>query len=293
MTKHNLLIYSIIFIFLSIILISCSTNNEYTKSESELFSEEAATNDDTSSIASADIDSTPDNDVGDNDDNANTNIIVVPETHYIVCIDAGHQQNNDSSTEPIGPGASESKPKVSAGTCGTISGVPEYELNLTLAQLLQEALEDKGYTVVMCRTQNDVHISNSERAQIANSVGADIFIRIHANGSGDSSAHGAMTICQTSNNPYNAELYEESKLLSELILDELVSSTGCTREYVWETDTMTGINWSQVPTTIVEVGYMTNPEEEALLLSDSYQQLIITGLVNGIDKYFIEHSNNK
>lgn len=293
MTKHNLLIYSIIFIFLSIILISCSTNNEYTKSESELFSEEAATNDDTSSIASADIDSTPDNDVGDNDDNANTNIIVVPETHYIVCIDAGHQQNNDSSTEPIGPGASESKPKVSAGTCGTISGVPEYELNLTLAQLLQEALEDKGYTVVMCRTQNDVHISNSERAQIANSAGADIFIRIHANGSGDSSAHGAMTICQTSNNPYNAELYEESKLLSELILDELVSSTGCTREYVWETDTMSGINWSQVPTTIVEVGYMTNPEEEALLLSDSYQQLIITGLVNGIDKYFIEHSNNK
>lgn len=293
MTKHNLLIYSIIFIFLSIILISCSTNNEYTKSESELFSEEAATNDDTSSIASADIDSTPDNDVGDNDDNAYTNIIVVLETHYIVCIDAGHQQNNDSSTEPIGPGASESKPKVSAGTCGTISGVPEYELNLTLAQLLQEALEDKGYTVVMCRTQNDVHISNSERAQIANSAGADIFIRIHANGSGDSSAHGAMTICQTSNNPYNAELYEESKLLSELILDELVSSTGCTREYVWETDTMSGINWSQVPTTIVEVGYMTNPEEEALLLSDSYQQLIITGLVNGIDKYFIEHSNNK
>lgn len=291
MTKHNLLIYSIIFIFLSIILISCSTNNEYTKSESELFSEEAATNDDTSSIASADIDSTPDNDVGDNDDNAHTNIIVVPETHYIVCIDAGHQQNNDSSTEPIGPGASESKPKVSAGTCGTISGVPEYELNLTLAQLLQEALEDKGYTVVMCRTQNDVHISNSERAQIANSAGADIFIRIHANGSSDSSAHGAMTICQTSNNPYNTELYEESKLLSEIILDELVSSTGCSREYVWETDTMSGINWSQVPTTIVEVGYMTNPDEEALLLSDSYQQLIVAGLVNGIDRYFVEISN--
>ena len=209
----------------------------------------------------------------------------------VIVIDAGHQQNNDSSTEPIGPGSNESKPRVSAGTRGTISGVPEYELNLTLALRLQDALETKGYTVVMCRTQNDVHISNSERAQIANSVGADIFIRIHANGSSDSSANGAMTICQTNENPYNSELYEESKLLSEIILDELVSSTGCSREYVWETDTMSGINWSQVPTTIVEVGYMTNPDEEALLLSDSYQQLIVAGLVNGIDRYFVEISN--
>ncbi len=287
--KNRRLIAFTVLMIIEVLLVSCNTNSDSPKKG---ISTTVKENENISPSSNVMPMNEKNNLIDDNDENTD-NVIYVPEKQYIVCIDAGHQQNEDNSTEPIGPGANESKPKVSAGTRGTTSGVPEYELNLKIAQLLQEALEDKGYTVVMCRAQNDVNISNSERAQIANSVDADIFIRIHANGSSDSSIHGAMTICQTSNNPFNSELYEESRLLSGVILDELVSSTGCTREYVWETDTMSGINWSCVPTTIVEVGYMTNPEEEALLLSDSYQQLIITGLVNGIDKYFIEHSNNK
>lgn len=203
----------------------------------------------------------------------------------VIVIDPGHQIKGNSDQEPIGPGASETKAKVTGGATGVSTGQTEYALNLKVALLLQKKLQDKGYTVIMTRSTNEVDISNRERAEIANNANADVFIRVHANSSDNQSVKGILTLCQTSQNKYNGYLSEQSCKLSELVLDKMVEKTGGINKGVTKTDTMSGINWSKVPTTIIEMGFLSNPEEDKLLSTSEYQEKIVDGIVEGIEEF--------
>lgn len=203
----------------------------------------------------------------------------------VIVIDPGHQTKGNSEKEPIGPGASETKAKVTGGATGVATGKTEYQLNLEVAAKVKELLESRGYTVIMTRTTNNVNISNSERAKIANDAGAAAFIRIHANSVDSSSVRGVLTMCQTSSNKYNGEIANESYKLSKAVLNNFVKSTGATNKGVTRTDTMSGINWCKVPTTIVEMGFMSNPEEDKLMATEDYQNKMAKGIADGVIEY--------
>jgi N-acetylmuramoyl-L-alanine amidase len=203
----------------------------------------------------------------------------------IVVIDPGHQMHGMSAKEQNGPGSSVMKAKVATGTEGVVTGVPEYKLDLEVSMKLRDLLLERGYSVVMIRETNDVLITNMERALVANSYNTAVYIRVHANSDDNSNISGVMTICNTGDNPYIANMYGTNFRLSNIILESVVEATGARNTGIWETDTMTGTNWSKYPTTILEMGFMSNAEEDRRMQDPSYQDKIALGAANGIDRF--------
>lgn len=206
----------------------------------------------------------------------------------VVVLDPGHTGVVAGGYEPLGPGSSEMKAKDTSGTEGIATGVAEYQLTLKVAKQLSTALKKQGCKVVMTRTNSKNPLSCIQRAKAANKAKADAYLRIHANGSSNSSTNGAMTICVTKNNRFvSSKLYEKSYALSQSVLDAYVKATGCHKEYIWQTDTMTGNNWSKVPTTLIEMGYMSNPTEDRKMQTKAYQKKMVKGMAEGIKAYFL------
>ncbi|MBO6107857.1 MAG: N-acetylmuramoyl-L-alanine amidase [Eubacterium sp.] len=204
----------------------------------------------------------------------------------VICIDPGHQTNANLDQEPIGPGASETKYKVTGGTTGCVTHVPEYKLVLKVAKKLKKELKARGYKVVMTRTKNNVNISNRERADIANAANADAFIRIHADAYDNSSVKGASVCAPTSNNQYlTKRIRKKSQSFSKKVLDAFCKATGAKKRGIIYTDQMSGINWCEVPVTIIEMGFMSNPDEDRLMQTDDYQEKMVDGMADGIDDF--------
>lgn len=202
----------------------------------------------------------------------------------VVCIDPGHQEKGDSNLEPIAPGSSRKKARVSSGATGVATKKPEYVLNLETSMILRDMLEEKGYEIIMTRETHDVNISNTERAILANEKNADIVIRIHADSLNDSSKTGASILCPAKND-YTGPIYEESERMAKIIKDNM-SNMGIKVNGVFERDDITGFNWSKVPVVIVEMGFLSNYNEDLLMSDVNYQKKLMQSISNSVDQYF-------
>lgn len=204
---------------------------------------------------------------------------------FVVVIDPGHQIRANTAQEPVGPGAKETKIKVTGGTSGVTTGKPEYKLTLEASLVLGQLLESKGAKVIYTRTTNDVNLSNLERAEIANQNKADLFVRIHADGSADRNVHGLSVLTPANNDPYTKAIFEDSLKASQFIINETNKNTAVKVNGISYRSDMSGFNWSKVPCTLVEMGFMTNPTEDKNLSDPVYLKQLLTNIAEGIMQY--------
>lgn len=199
-------------------------------------------------------------------------------------IDPGHQEHGNNGKETIAPNSKKTKPKVSSGTRGVKTKIPEYMTVLEISFALRDALLAEGAEVYMTRETHDVDISNQERAKMMNDLGVDLVLRIHCDGTNKKSANGIGLFVNKS-----YAISKESKRAAQCILPRMVEATGAKKRGVYERDTYTGLNWSTVPCILVECGYLTNPDEDVRLNDPEYQKLLAQGMVEGIVDYMREN----
>ena len=199
---------------------------------------------------------------------------------YLICIDPGHQEKGDWKGEPIGPDSPYQKARVSSGTAGISTKKPEYVLNLEASEILKHILISKDFDVIMTRESHNVNISNMERATFANVV-----IRIHADGSDDTSITGASILIPSQKGKYTSSIFEASYECAKLIKDKM-DAGGFKVNGIFERDDLTGFNWSKVPVVLVEMGFMSNYTEDQNMSSPKYQEKMMTSVADGLDNYF-------
>lgn len=286
MRKKSLVVS--IFIIVSLMAFGCSnsaapsdTSSGYTKSDSK--DKSSNNNQDNSKDNKSQENNSKDN--NQSQETANTQTVNKKNGQYVICIDPGHQTKGDMSQEPVAPGSSEKKFKVSWGTQGVATKIPEYELTLSASKILKKDLEQMGFKVIMTRETNDVNITNSERAIFANDNNADLVIRIHADGSDDSSTTGASLHIPSQDSQYTSKIYPESNECAKLISLQM-KQDGFKVNNIYQRSDLTGFNWSKVPVVLVEMGFMSNPEEDQKMAETSYQEKMMKSVAEGAQAYF-------
>lgn len=188
-------------------------------------------------------------------------------TNKLIIVDPGH-----GGFDPGKPG---------------IHGEDEKHLNLKIALILRDYLENAGAIVIMTRTTDDdvdgmdgvKHKSKDMVERKKLSEGGDILVSIHQNSFTQPSIHGAQVF-------FNKKS-EGGKLLAQAIQSTI-------KTYVDETnkrEAKSNTNYyvlkaTEMPSVIIECGFLTNPEEEAKLNDVAYQEKMAIGIYLGIVKYF-------
>ena len=200
--------------------------------------------------------------------------VSTPVTDRVVIVDAGHGTPDE--------GAESS------------NGITEAQINLKIALKLQKLLEQNGCTVILTRhDENSIYDEGSDtirekkvsdlknRVKIGNESGADIFVSIHLNKIEQTQYSGWQTFYKKG--------CEDSKNLATIIQKNLNASIETKNERTPAMlNTVYIMKNIQIPITIVECGFLSNPEEEKLLQTEEYQEKLAWGIYNGIIEYFNE-----
>lgn len=203
-----------------------------------------------------------------------------------VALDPGQQEKAMTEDEPIGPGASTTVDKMSYGATSTTTGKREYEWSLAFTLKVKEELLARGYEVFMTREENNVELSNADRAKLANESGAEIYISIQADAASNTEAKGIYAQIPSQNNSFIGSMYSECKSLAGFIQSTLIAETGAKDRGLSETDKVTTLNWSEIPVTVLQLGFMSNTQEDRNLWSEDYQKKMVKAICDGIDAYF-------
>ena len=191
-----------------------------------------------------------------------------PKPQYTIVIDAGHGGRD-------------------GGAVGKTTGISESVLNLQYALCLKEACEQFGFDVVLTRSTMDGLYDESaankkksemeKRKNIINNSNADLVISLHMNSFPLSSSEGAQV--------FYAKGSEQGFNLAKSIQNSLSKSFESARDYVTVGDYFV-LNYSNIPATLVECGFLSNPEEEKLLQTEEYRKNFCYSILAGVINYF-------
>jgi N-acetylmuramoyl-L-alanine amidase len=199
----------------------------------------------------------------------------------LICLDPGHGTvpGIGRQLEPIGPGSRQLKVKDPGGAAG------EAPVALAIARRTRSLLLARGYRVAMTRDGVGYRGGNRERARFCNERHAALMIRIHADGSTDSSVRGISTLVPALRPGWTDDIYGPSLRAGQLLQRELVASTEARDLGVVERSDLTGFNWADVPAVLVETGFMSNRSESVLLRSAAYQEKVASALVRATQRF--------
>ncbi|WMM26440.1 N-acetylmuramoyl-L-alanine amidase [Tissierella sp. MB52-C2] len=164
---------------------------------------------------------------------------------------------------------------------GTISVNNHYEkdINLEIGKKLYKKLKSMGYKVILTR-ETDEFLDNNHRADIANENKAEIFISIHGNAMENNNNINGIQVL------YYPNREGTNSTLAQMILDEMVKDTGALDKGIVDREDLIVLNQTKMPAIIIEYGFLSNEDEEKLLLTNSYQNKVVGSIAEGLKKYF-------
>lgn len=150
---------------------------------------------------------------------------------------------------------------------------------------MQKKLQNLGADVLMIRTKKTTPMSLVQRAEYGNKHKVDLAFRIHADGLDDQSVNGASTLYPSAEH-INNKIAEKSKNIASIIQREYIKSTGLADRGTVERNDLVGFNFTTVPSILLELGFMTNPEEDRKMSDKKFQEKMVDGITNGMIAYY-------